>query len=1041
MAAEEIADNYARYGCHHIALGRQLRSGARHEAAAPWLERKLAGPSPVHDPVHHVADVARSYNASIGLPDPHAGIDFHGIRQTADRIHHAAREYANLPRFDKSATPHYDALQEQVHAQYKHLTGSGIDVQPVDHDPYSSMADMAHDLHHNGRLQVLKSESTPSPDFYLPHDTITKFRAVHDAFGHAAIGRDFDAHGEEAAFHAHARMFTPMAQAAMATGTRGANGYVNVHNRFADQRMGLMHPSLWTPQQGLEHHEAKLPKTEKCSYCKQPATKRMLWAEGMAYIPTCDRHENAARHKIVVENNDEVVSVRKIATAYISARRAQCLCGEMAEFDRQDGWQHLDGSIGCADGGECGKRMSCPACSGTGEQGTGHECYACDGSGMRSAYDPDVDNANPENGLLVGRDDAKGIKPVTASASTDALDEIGRREHPNVDHYQSGGMGHLEGDESRSVVGFMPVHEVAKYREHNGYGDFQEGTPEHEHEKSKVDAIEDDIRSGKGITNPLMLEYSHKHGWGLLGEGNHRLRAAENTGSQTVPVRVVRNNHLGWDKEHGHGAPMEASPGWKGGMGEPYTPTDMHPYHFIRKGSAEYMPLDELRKIPTGDYGGVPLSRTRRAMEREWRHGTDTQRTAWREHDGPSGYLDHLQDQISRNGITKPIEIAQGEHGPYIHDGTHRALIAHENGIDPVPVVYLGGQHTAGRAEDYRLERHVQEQRAENYSGGHKTEQDIFYGRGEHGGVEKPLTYKDWLHHTKEPRLDDLDSGFKSEWDGFQMGHRHGLGGSVGSEELEHGANHAPDRDRFISGYHDGLEHGLNGNTRIAVMRTSTGTPLRVTAHVSGNTIDALHCPFCGSGSVTARSDGSIECSFCTACYTVQVQPQYAAFPQSVDGTPYPWPGRDDMGGGLGEDGADPAMGDPAMMGNPGDPNAPNAGDNAMPGAGAPVIGGGAAVEDPDDEDDEEGGDAPPWAKGGDSGSTSKSSDSDDDKKSDKSKAKVKGKDKPPFGGKKSSYSNGRGAMLSEEDFIRHLAIVTADDPATVAMKVKASRA
>ena len=98
---------------------------------------------------------------------------------------------------------------------------------------------------------------------------------------------------------------------------------------------------------------------------------------------------------------------------------------------------------------------------------------------------------------------------------------------------------------------------------------------------------------------------------------------------------------------------------------------------------------------------------------------------------------------------------------------------------------------------------------------------------------------------------------------------------------------------------------------------------------------DNLHtgnCPFCGSGSVTARSDGSIECGFCTAAYTVQVQPQFSAFPMSVDGAPYPFPGRDDMG-----------------MGPGGAPVPPGAGGAAVPGG----------------DEGEEDGDAPPWAQDG----------------------------------------------------------------------------
>lgn len=54
----------------------------------------------------------------------------------------------------------------------------------------------------------------------------------------------------------------------------------------------------------------------------------------------------------------------------------------------------------------------CTACSGTGEQRNGHECYICDASGQRSAElegrARGDTNANPENGLPIGQDDAIG---------------------------------------------------------------------------------------------------------------------------------------------------------------------------------------------------------------------------------------------------------------------------------------------------------------------------------------------------------------------------------------------------------------------------------------------------------------------------------------------------------------------------------------------------------------------------------------------------------------------------------------------------------
>ena len=169
-----------------------------------------------------------------------------------------------------------------------------------------------------------------------------------------------------------------------------------------------------------------------------------------------------------------------------------------------------------------------------------------------------------------------------ASVTTDTLDEIGRREHPNVEHYRSGGMGHLKGDDSRSVVGFMPTEFMKRYREHAG--DWNG-----EHSQETVDKIRQDIREGVGIKTPLMVHYSDKYKWGYVGEGNHRLRAADEEGLQTVPVRVIRDDGESmrerWRNKHpGHDMDLGETK-WTGGMGERYIPTDIHPYHFLKEGT------------------------------------------------------------------------------------------------------------------------------------------------------------------------------------------------------------------------------------------------------------------------------------------------------------------------------------------------------------------------------------------------------------------------------------------------------------------------
>ena len=340
----------------------------------------------------------------------------------------------------------------------------------------------------------------------------------------------------------------------------------------------------------------------------------------------------------------------------------------------------------------------------------------------------------------------------------------------------------------------------------------------------------------------------------------------------------------------------------------------------------------------------------------------------------------------------------------------------------PIPAEYLAAEHDvpdvkhkasrqSENLEEYRLNRHVQDRRAEDYSKGHQSETDEFYGRGGHGGQEKSLTLKDWMRQTKQPTLEDQPPEFQEHWRGYELGHAHGLKGRVDSEELDRQHDASPHPDHFLQGYGDGLGHAMDAQDRVAVLVGGKATApafvsLMKVAHVSGNTVDALHCPFCGSGSVTARSDGSIECGFCTAAYTVQVQPQFSAFPQSVDGAQYPWPGRDDMG-----------------MGPGGGPVPPGV-------SGAPVPG-----EDPD----EEGGGGPPWAQGGAQGDDGPPGDDDEDEDDVDPEASVGGAKAPPFV-KKKSYRTAFGAKVSYDDYLDHLALLTSTDPTRTALIIKAER-
>jgi hypothetical protein len=59
----------------------------------------------------------------------------------------------------------------------------------------------------------------------------------------------------------------------------------------------------------------KLPERQVCKFCDQDATQRLLWAEGMAYIPACDDHVEKAKKVIEDENKDEVISISPIKGA------------------------------------------------------------------------------------------------------------------------------------------------------------------------------------------------------------------------------------------------------------------------------------------------------------------------------------------------------------------------------------------------------------------------------------------------------------------------------------------------------------------------------------------------------------------------------------------------------------------------------------------------------------------------------------------------------------------------------------------------------
>lgn len=101
----------------------------------------------------------------------------------------------------------------------------------------------------------------------------------------------------------------------------------------------------------------------------------------------------------------------------------------------------------------------------------------------------------------------------------------------------------------------VPIQSLLKYKELD-----REVEHAHSHSPSTIDSLTSDLKQG-GVTalrEPIYILYNHQQHWGWIGEGHHRLIAAQRAGLTHIPVRVM----LGYKGEtedrrlEGRGAPM-----------------------------------------------------------------------------------------------------------------------------------------------------------------------------------------------------------------------------------------------------------------------------------------------------------------------------------------------------------------------------------------------------------------------------------------------------------------------------------------------------
>ena len=194
-----------------------------------------------------VASAVSAVAILTGQSDREADVELSGLADIIadpDRQRAIAAAYDALPLFPASlpdqiaASVAWRAFANEVREQWNALHSLGFRLIVEDFDPYSGPAEMFADVAEY-RIRVLSSDVCGSHPF-LSNETNDLFRAVHDILGHAATGRGFDRHGEEAAYQSHARLFSRTACLALATETRGQNASLHANGAFPEQKVGIL---------------------------------------------------------------------------------------------------------------------------------------------------------------------------------------------------------------------------------------------------------------------------------------------------------------------------------------------------------------------------------------------------------------------------------------------------------------------------------------------------------------------------------------------------------------------------------------------------------------------------------------------------------------------------------------------------------------------------------------------------------------------------------------------------------------------------------
>ena len=202
--------------------------------------------------------IAQHYNKRVGLAPI---VEGHYVPVDAVLATEIANYYeqATSEPYSAIVTQAYKQLGDEVLQQFIELLVHGITFEAwrQEGQPYATSQEMQADVRDNQHIWFfIGGEPHPLWNYPIVDDWTLNdiFRAVHDVFGHAAEGFQFGQRGEENAWVHHSMMFSPLAQLALTTETRGQNSWVNsgpyaqlsvTERPFAEQKVFLL-PAAYT---------------------------------------------------------------------------------------------------------------------------------------------------------------------------------------------------------------------------------------------------------------------------------------------------------------------------------------------------------------------------------------------------------------------------------------------------------------------------------------------------------------------------------------------------------------------------------------------------------------------------------------------------------------------------------------------------------------------------------------------------------------------------------------------------------------------------